>query len=101
MLATGRTAAGASFESEAEELKADEAEPAYLSGAMGLYIAGNAVGGMTGRIGTAWLAAVVGWREAVLITGAFCLLLGVLFIVLLPASRRFERRPLRLWETTQ
>ncbi len=80
---------------------ADEAEPRRLSGAMGLYIAGNAVGGMSGRIGTAWLAGQFGWRAAVLYTGAVCVVLGIAFILLLPASRNFQRRPLRLWPLTR
>jgi YNFM family putative membrane transporter len=79
---------------------ADEAPPRYLPAAMGLYIAGNAVGGMTGRIVTAWLADLVGWRLAVLSIGAASLLMGVAFVLLLPPSRGFRRRPLRLWPLT-
>ena len=79
---------------------ADEAPPRYLPAAMGLYIAGNAVGGMTGRIVTAWLADPLGWRPAVLIIGAANLLMGVAFVLLLPPSRGFRRRPLHLWTLT-
>lgn len=74
----------------------DEIEPRALGGAMGLYIAGNAVGGMTGRILTAWLAGLLGWRAAVAGIGLLSLALGVVFLLLLPPSRNFQRQPLNL-----
>jgi len=37
-----------------------------VGSAMGLYIAGNACGGMSGRILTAWLAEMMTWRAAVI-----------------------------------
>ena len=78
----------------------DEMEPRALGGAMGLYIAGNAVGGMTGRILTAWLTSLIGWRWAVGSIGLLCLAMGVAFLVILPASRNFQRRPLNLWQAS-
>jgi len=71
----------------------EEMEPRALGSAMGLYIAGNAFGGMTGRILTAWLADFLPWRSAVGVIALVSLVLGLLFLVLLPPSRNFQRRP--------
>ena len=78
----------------------EEVEPRALGSAMGLYIAGNACGGMTGRILTAWLAELMSWRSAVAGIGLISLLLGGVFLYLLPPSRNFQRRPLRLGQLT-
>jgi YNFM family putative membrane transporter len=78
----------------------EEIEPRALGSAMGLYIAGNACGGMTGRILTAWLTEMMSWRAAVAGIGLLSLLLGVLFLFLLPPSRNFQRRPLHLGQLT-
>jgi len=74
----------------------DEMSPRAIGAAMGLYIAGNACGGMTGRILTAVLADVLPWRGAVAVIGGIALSLSVLFWVLLPPSRHFQRRPFRI-----
>ena len=78
----------------------EEIEPRAIGSAMGLYIAGNAFGGMTGRILTAWLTDLMPWRAAVAGIGLLSLLLGVLFLFLLPPSRNFQRRPLHLGQLT-
>ncbi len=78
----------------------EEIEPRALGSAMGLYIAGNACGGMTGRILTAWLTDLMSWRSAVAGIGLISLLLGILFLYLLPPSRNFQRRPMRLGQLT-
>lgn len=74
----------------------EEIEPRAAGSAMGLYIAGNACGGMSGRILTAWLADFLPWREAVGIIALLGLLLSVLFVWLLPPSRNFQRRRFQL-----
>lgn len=74
----------------------DEMSPKAIGAAMGLYIAGNACGGMTGRILTAILADHLPWRGAVALIGGLALLLSGLFWVMLPPSRHFQRRPFRL-----
>jgi YNFM family putative membrane transporter len=78
----------------------EEIEPRALGSAMGLYIAGNACGGMTGRILTAWLTEMMSWRSAVAGIGLVSLLLGMGFLYLLPRSRNFQRRPLRVGQLT-
>jgi len=74
----------------------EEIEPRALGSAMGLYIAGNACGGMTGRILTAWLTDLFAWRRAVIAIGLLGLAAALLFLLLLPPSRNFQRRSLRL-----
>ncbi len=78
----------------------EEIEPRALSATMGLYIAGNACGGMTGRILTAWLADYIPWRSAIGTLGAISLVLSLIFLALLPPSRNFRRRPFRLGPLT-
>jgi YNFM family putative membrane transporter len=78
----------------------EEIAPRAIGSAMGLYIAGNACGGMSGRILTAWLTDLMSWRAAVTGIGLLSLLLAMLFVWLLPPSRNFRRRPLHLGQLT-
>ena len=78
----------------------EEIEPRAVGSAMGLYIAGNACGGMTGRILTTVLTELMNWRAAVTGIGLLSLLLGIGFLFLLPQSRNFQRRPLHLGQLT-
>jgi YNFM family putative membrane transporter len=73
---------------------AEEIEPGSLGAVMGLYIAGNAMGGMAGRLLTGVLADVTGsWRWAVAIIAGVGLVAAMVFARLLPPSRRFEAAP--------
>ncbi len=78
----------------------EEIEPRAVGSAMGLYIAGNAFGGMTGRILTAWLTDFMPWRSAVGVIAMISLSLGLLFLVLLPPSRNFKRQRFQLGQLT-
>jgi len=71
----------------------EEIAPASLGSAIGLYISGNAIGGMTGRIFTATMTEWVSWRAALAVIGVFCLLLSLFFARSLPTSSNFTRRP--------
>jgi YNFM family putative membrane transporter len=70
---------------------AEEMEPRSMAHTMGLYVAGTAFGGMSGRVGTGILAEHFGWRWAMGATGFICLLAALGFIFLLPRSRHFAR----------
>jgi YNFM family putative membrane transporter len=74
----------------------EEIEPKSVGTAMGLYIAGNACGGMCGRILIAWLTEMMSWRAAVSGLSLLNILLGMLFLFLLPPSRNFQHRPIHL-----
>lgn len=60
-----------------------------LAAAMGLYISGNTLGGMGGRIISGFIADSLSWRMSFLILSAVHLLGALIFIYLLPASRNF------------
>lgn len=60
--------------------------------AMGLYIAGNALGGMSGRFIAALLTDVASWRIALGVIGLLGLLAAFVFWRGLPASRHFRPR---------
>lgn len=70
---------------------AEEIDHRGLGFAMGLYVGGNAFGGMMGRVSMSILAEHFGWRSAMIAIGVLDLLLAVAFVMLLPASRHFVR----------
>jgi YNFM family putative membrane transporter len=72
---------------------AEEIEPHSLGFAMGLYIGGTALGGMSGRVLTGLAADLGGWRTALAVIGVLGLASAAGFVALLPPSRNFERRP--------
>ena len=71
----------------------EEVEANVLGYAMGLFIGGSAFGGMVGRVATAGLADLAGWRVAVAGIGLIGLVATLVFWRSLPASRRFRPRP--------
>jgi MFS family permease len=70
---------------------AEEIDAGGLGYAMGLYVGGNAFGGMVGRVAMSTLSEHIGWRHAMLAIGALDLALAVAFVMMLPASRNFVR----------
>jgi len=75
---------------------AEEVDRGDLGRAMGLYIAGNAIGGLSGRVVAGILAEHGGWRVATAGVSALALVCAVAFAVLLPRSRFFTPSPPRL-----
>ncbi len=73
----------------------EEMDARAIGSAMGLYISGNAIGGMSGRIGSSLLCDYLPWHTAVAVIGAVSLVLSVVFISSLPPSTNFQRRPFR------
>lgn len=74
----------------------EEMDAQAIGHAMGLYISGNAVGGMSGRIGSALLCTYVPWHSAIALVGLFSLLLSILFLKCLPPSTNFQQRSFKL-----
>lgn len=68
-----------------EELHEDD-----LPGAMGLYIAGNTIGGLMGRLIPAFMLEIASWRWALAVSAAVSFSLAVATWVLLPAQRNFH-----------
>ncbi|WP_375730782.1 MFS transporter [Brucella ceti] len=71
---------------------AEEIDPRGLGASMGLYIAGNAFGGMAGRVITGTLAEYYSWRPALAVMGLLGLAAAIGFWALLPTSRNFTPR---------
>ena len=71
----------------------DEMDSTAIASAMGLYISGNAVGGMAGRIITAIMADYLPWRTAIGIIGCISLLMALYFTRMLPPAVSFRKRP--------
>ncbi len=70
----------------------DEVEGPAVGAAMGLYIAGSAVGGMAGRLGISVVADFFGWRPALAVLGLFGLLAAGLFWYWAPPAQGFKPR---------
>lgn len=74
---------------------AEEVRPKALITAIGLFVAGNSVGGMSGRVVTGWVAQEWGWRVALGVLGVIAVGCAVAFRLLLPAPRHFVTGSLR------
>nr|WP_256584094.1 MFS transporter [Pseudomonas sp. SDI] len=72
----------------------EEIHPQHIGLAMGLYIGGNAIGGMSGRLISGVLIDFVSWHTAMLVIGGLALVAAALFWRILPESRNFRARPL-------
>src|SRR3954471_21249599 len=77
-------AALAGLPASATAYLAEEVRPRALVTAIGLFVAGNSVGGMSGRVITGWVAQEWGWRVAVGVIGAIAVACAVAFRLLLP-----------------
>lgn len=71
----------------------EEVDTRVIGLAISLYLSGNTLGGMAGRVSGTLLAGWADWHVAVLVIGAVSLLLGMMFVRLLPASRNFQPTP--------
>ncbi|MEN9754540.1 MAG: hypothetical protein RLZ07_922 [Pseudomonadota bacterium] len=71
---------------------AEELEPTDAARTTGLYVAGTAFGGMSGRIVTGVLTEWLDWRPAIAIMGVLGLAAAIGFRFLLPPSKHFERQ---------
>lgn len=70
----------------------EEIHPQHIGLAMGLYIGGNAIGGMCGRLIVGALIDFVNWHTAMLIIGGLALIAATVFWKILPESRNFRSR---------
>ncbi|MEQ4675186.1 MFS transporter [Providencia vermicola] len=78
----------------------EEIHPSYVALSMGLYISGNSIGGMSGRLMTGVVADYFSWRVAVVILGTLALIAAISFWRLLPPSQHFRAsslKPKNLW----
>lgn len=71
----------------------EEIHPRGLGLSMGLYVGGNAFGGMFGRVVIGALTQFTSWRVALGTMGLLDVGAAIGFLVLLPMSRNFVRQP--------
>lgn len=64
----------------------DEVDKPMIGLAISLYLSGNTIGGMSGRVAGTLLSGWVGWQYAVAVIGGVSLVLGYFFIRKIPAS---------------
>ncbi|MFG2920684.1 MFS transporter [Streptomyces sp. NPDC048305] len=69
---------------------AEEVRPKALVAAIGLFVAGNSIGGMSGRILAGWVAQMWGWRVALGAIGLLAVACAVTFHLLIPRARHFS-----------
>ncbi len=68
----------------------EEIEPKSLGAAMGLYVSGNSIGGLAGRIIMGSVSDFFNWRIGMVTIGVISLLVAIAFYFLLPASKHFK-----------
>ncbi len=68
----------------------EEVSIGVLGTAIALYLSGNTIGGMSGRVVSLLIAGYEGWHAAVLSMGIICFFLGLLFARVFPDSRHFS-----------
>lgn len=73
----------------------EEIHPSVVAFSMGLYISGNSIGGMSGRLLSGVLTDFFDWRVAVGAIGCFALAAALMFWKILPPSHHFRPSSLR------
>ena len=73
----------------------DEFTPHALAAAVGIYISGNTLGGIGGRLIGGFVGGEFGWQSAFQAMALISLVCLIAFILLLPSSRGFSPRPLQ------
>ncbi|CAM3311338.1 MFS transporter [Yersinia entomophaga] len=73
----------------------EEIHPSFVALSMGLYISGNSIGGMSGRLIAGVLSDFFSWRVALAVIGLFALAAAFMFWRILPPSRHFRATSLR------
>ncbi|WP_149695780.1 MFS transporter [Chitinophaga sp. CF418] len=91
---SGVTAVALAYLSEEVSLNA-------LGLAISLYLSGNAIGGMAGRIVVMLIAGWANWRWAAAFVGVSSLILGLFFMKRLPASKHFMPLPVNIGQKWQ
>lgn len=72
---------------------AEEIHPKAVASAIGLYVAGNSIGGMSSRVFSGAVSQALGWRTALFVVGLVALACAVAFRLLVPPARNFQPGP--------
>ncbi|TGA95582.1 MFS transporter [Sporolactobacillus shoreae] len=78
----------------------EEFDKRCLGYVIGIYVSGNSLGGLTGRLIVGSFSDVFSWNVAIGILGALNLIMGILFILLLPKSKHFDSKRGSMKRTT-
>lgn len=73
----------------------EEIHPSVVAFSMGLYISGNSIGGMSGRLVSGVLTDFFSWRIAIAVVGIFALAAAIMFWRILPPSKHFRASSLK------
>lgn len=73
----------------------EEMHPGVIAFSMGLYISGNSIGGMSGRLLSGVITDFSSWRVAVTVIGCFAFASALMFWKILPPSRHFRPASLK------
>lgn len=73
----------------------EEVDPRDLGRAMGTYIAGTTLGGLSGRLIPAGVLEFADWRVAIAISSIVALAMAIIMAILLPRQQRFTPKPIR------
>lgn len=68
---------------------AEEVRAKALVAAIGLFVAGNSIGGMSGRVVTGWVSQAWGWRAALGAVAVMTVVSAVVFQLLVPRAKHF------------
>ncbi|SDN25692.1 MFS transporter, YNFM family, putative membrane transport protein [Fictibacillus solisalsi] len=79
----------------------EEIEPKSLGAAMGLYICGNSIGAVFGRVYSGLMSDFFGWHVAIAGIGIISLVATLIFWKSLPASQNFNARKLQVGKLGQ
>lgn len=79
----------------------EEMEPTSLGIAMGLYISGNTVGGLAGRVIIGSMSDLFSWQIGMIIMGLLSIIISAYFVWALPPSKNFSPRPLQFKSLTK
>lgn len=74
----------------------EEIEQKSLGVAMGIFISGNSLGGMFGRIIIGIFTDIFNWRVALCGVGILSLASSILFVIYLPKSKHFQPRTMNI-----
>lgn len=75
---------------------AEEMDPKSLSVAMGLYISGNSIGGLAGRVIMGSVTDAFNWHISMMTIGVVSIILAIVFALLLPKSQHFVPKKLSI-----